>query len=726
MNRSENMQGIGFKTCLLTAAIASALVCSVAGAQPMSPEIMQQVQGLIEEKATRSPVQQKIGSHLIYAGKLSRGEPIASHAHALPLRVRTDAGGRALVDISAAANQTVLQKIADLGGTVLTSFPRYRAIRAWLPLSQMEELAALPDVGAIRPAAEPIHHKLTTSEGDVAHRANLARSTFGVDGSGIKVGVVSDSIDNLAAVQSSGDVGSVTVLPGDSGVPGTGEGTALLEIVYDLAPGASPFFATAGNSEAAMATNIQALRAAGCDIIVDDISFFSEPVFQDGIIAQAVETVAADGALYVSAAGNNGNEDDGTSGTWEGDFTPSSSTISVSNTTEVLHDFGGGTIDPITAEADQPPVVITLQWSDAFGASGNDYDLFIISGNTVVAASTDSQTGTGDPIEAVDITTLKSTGLSVVIGRYSGEARYLHLDTNGGELAINTAGEMYGHPTAVDAISVAAVNAAGRTTPFTGGAADPVEVYSSDGPRRVFYQADGTPITPGNFSSTGGSVRQKPDVAAADCVAVSTPGFDPFCGTSAGSAHAAAIAALVKSANPALTNSQLRTMLTSTALDIEAPGFDRDSGFGLLDAFAAVQSVIAVATATPTTSPTRRVTPTSTPPAIASSAPAAPAAGAGCSLARDPHSSGGGLLALALVAGVAGCRRRGRRMAGEPANTAGAVDGTRGRAPEPARQGSVQSQHTTAGKRSCVRRLIVLRCSIPAVVLMPPTSPALQ
>jgi len=185
---------------------------------------------------------------------------------------------------------------------VVNSFAPYRAIRAWLPLNQVEEVAALPDVVAIRPAIEPIHRKLTTSEGDVAHRANLARSTFGINGSGVSVGVLSDSVDNLAQVQKTGDVGAVTVLPGQSGVPDTGEGTALLEIVYDLAPGAAAFFATTGDSEASMATNIQALRSAGCDILVDDVAFFSEPVFQDGIIAQAIESVAADGAIYVSAA----------------------------------------------------------------------------------------------------------------------------------------------------------------------------------------------------------------------------------------------------------------------------------------------------------------------------------------------------------------------------------------------------------------------------------------
>ena len=121
-----------------------------------------------------------------------------------------------------------------------------------------------------------------------------------------------------------------------------------------------------------------------------------------------------------------------------GDFVASPSTV-VGERDEVLHDFGATPLDAITAEPIQTPVIATLQWSDAFGASGNDYDLFIVSGTNVVAASTDTQAGTGDPFEAVDITALQAQGLSVAIGQFSGEPRYLHLDTNGGALAINTA-----------------------------------------------------------------------------------------------------------------------------------------------------------------------------------------------------------------------------------------------------------------------------------------------
>ena len=76
------------------------------------------------------------------------------------------------------------------------------------------------------------------------------------------------------------------------------------------------------------------------------------------------------------------------------------------------------------------------------------------------------------------------------------------------------------------------------------------ETFTSDGPRRVFYQPDGTPITPGNFTSTGGEVRQKPDIAAADGVLTTVPGFERFFGTSASAPHAAAIAALIAVRQP--------------------------------------------------------------------------------------------------------------------------------------------------------------------------------
>jgi subtilisin family serine protease len=86
----------------------------------------------------------------------------------------------------------------------------------------------------------------------------------------------------------------------------------------------------------------------------------------------------------------------------------------------------------------------------------------------------------------------------------------------------------------------------------------------------------------------------KPDVTGADGVFTKTPGFLPFFGTSAGAPHAAAVAALVKSANPTLTNTQLYNILTTTTVDNMAPGFDRDSGYGIVMAYPAIQKALSL------------------------------------------------------------------------------------------------------------------------------------
>ena len=150
----------------------------------------------------------------------------------------------------------------------------------------------------------------------------------------MKVGVLSDGVDSLAARQASGDLPPACPQAGAcvqvvSARAGDGdEGTAMLEIVHDLAPGAKLYFATAVDGDASFAANILALKNTyGCDIIVDDITYFDEGAFQDGVIAQAVNTVTAAGALFFSSAGNSGRLNAGTSGTWEGDFLNSGTTI---------------------------------------------------------------------------------------------------------------------------------------------------------------------------------------------------------------------------------------------------------------------------------------------------------------------------------------------------------------------------------------------------------------
>jgi hypothetical protein len=635
---------------------------SVAAKQEPVPAIdqsaWQQIQALLEEKEARTAAQQKIDSQLLYAIKMRRGERIATTVQSLSVEVGADDSGRVTVDIAAIVDDKLLNDLRGMGVEVLSVFRQYNSLRAVVLLEQLETIAGFSQVrfiqpkqeallsqaqretpnelqvqpryftpdwrqpsgpygdideraarirAAIRPALisasapnSPLGIGSVTSEGDTTHRAFVARGTFNVDGTGIKIGVLSDGVSSLATSQSTGDLGAVTVLAGQAGFGD--EGTAMLEIIHDLAPGAQLYFATAVNGLPAFAQNIRDLRTAGCDIILDDVGYFVESPFQDGqtpavispnnsgLATQAVNDVVASGALYFSSAANSGNLNDGTSGTWEGDFADGGTLGLVPG--GKVHDF-----DPTAAVAQYDTItgsgiLTNLHWSDPLGASNNDYDLFIITpdGTFVIGSSTNIQNGTQDPYEAIFFA---PTDYRVVILQKTGAAnRFLHLATNRGQLTFGTPGETHGHNAASGGYGVAAVCAV-CVFPSAFSASDVVETFSSDGPRRIFFAGDGSPLTPGNVSSTGGSVLQQPLITAADGAAVSGAGGFPrlFYGTSAAAPHAAAIAALLKSANPALTPAQLKTVLTGTAIDIEGPGTDRDSGAGIVMPVPALQSL---------------------------------------------------------------------------------------------------------------------------------------
>ena len=323
----------------------------------------------------------------------------------------------------------------------------------------------------------------------------------------------------------------------------------MMEIIHDLAPGAQLFFATAFTSDASFADNIRTLRDVyHCDIIVDDVTYSGEGAFQDGRIAQAVNAVTASGALYFSSAGNSGNLTSGTSGIWEGDFNPGPASATRLPAGYTLHIFGGTqAFNRLTSATND----ISTQWSDPLGGSSNDYDMFILNaaGTSITCASTDVQTGTQDPLEECFRSGEGFTADSrIVIAKKAGAAiRALHMDTFGSSpLSISTSGATYGHNGGRNTVTTAATywnSARTGTRPFVGGAANPTEVFSSDGPRKIFFNPDGTAITPGNFlfGSNGGTTLTKPDIATADGVSTKTPGFLPFFGTSAAAPHAAAV-----------------------------------------------------------------------------------------------------------------------------------------------------------------------------------------
>lgn len=633
------------------------------GGVQLSPAVIAQMESLIAEKSARTPAQRKISSSLLYAnsGRFSAALAEAKDpAQQIKSLDQVDDQGRVLVDIK--GDMSALNgRIESLGGTVVDLGSSHA--RAWLGLDRVEGLAAESAVKSIHAAHQAMtwrtdkpggNPKWRTgsraervaamqaveaawtgpvsvlpeapsafvdpdtnranggskiSQGDKGHAADRARRFFGVDGTGMKIGVLSDSDDFKDQSIASGDLPpNTTTVPGQDGRPGSGEGTAMMQIVHDLAPGADLFFATAFISPESFADNIRRLRFEfHCDVIIDDIIYFFESPYEDDIIAQAVADVTADGGLYFSSAGNGGNFDDGTSGTWEGDFRPSGALATLPSGYTV-HSFGNGVIAN-RIEATGGPLI--LHWSDpgslANPASSNDYDIFVLDNNlrNVAVAATDIQDGDDLPFEFLGF--LIPPGFRVVIAANPGaETRALQTVIFNGEFGISTGGSTFGHNSAADAFGVAAVDAAEASGgEFAAGPTTPIEVFSSDGPRRIFFDRNNQPINPAKpvptFGSGGGVSRAKPDLTAADGVVTTLPGgsgLNPFFGTSAAAPHAGAIAALLKAAVPTATPAQIRTALLTGSLDIEATGADRNSGRGIVSAFLSLQKVGAKAAVT--------------------------------------------------------------------------------------------------------------------------------
>jgi len=623
-----------------------------------------QINALNQEKNSRTPAQRKIDSNVLYTLRMMDGMPAAPGVAYLETGVELDAHNCIAVDIVANVTDSLRSMLSDAGAHILYSNAGLHSMRALIPSARIESIAASPDVIFISPQQNSNHnaHKATPkdlspygfltapgfderaanvrrqlmktmdttgtpfygqgsveTQGDLAHLAFQARGLYGVNGAGLKIGVLSDGVTSAALSQATGDLPPTCGVPAVSpcltvlsGQAGNGdEGTAMLEIVHDMAPGANLYFATAASGLANFAANIEALQAAGCNIVIDDVFYTIESPFQDGqaasvvsttqggVVTQAVNTVASEGVFYFSSAGNQGNLDIGTSGTYEGDFVPQAAASPLPSGN--VHNFGSGAIyDTITNPGIQ---ALVLYWADPLGGSGNDYDLYLLdsTGVTIVGASTNIQNGTQDPWEEIDSGYVADNNRVMVFQNTGAQNRFFHLENYRGELQVNTAGETHGHGAASGAYTVAATPAAAAFGPPTPDgpypgpfvSTDQIEYFSSDGLRRIFFNADSSAITPGNFSSTGGTVLNKPDITAADGVSVTGVGnFDnPFYGTSAAAPAAGSIAALVLSADPTITQADMKTALESTAIDIMAPGFDRDAGNGIVMATSAIASL---------------------------------------------------------------------------------------------------------------------------------------
>ncbi len=486
------------------------------------------------------------------------------------LSVRTDGTLGVTIRVSRFGKRD-REELERLGLEITFASARDRYIEGWLAYDQVSSVALLDFVTAIRPTFKPYANAgIVTTQGDSILLANQARQTFGVSGLGVKVGVISDSVDGIQQSQSTGDLPSVQVLKFGEG---EGEGTAMLEIVHDLAPDAQLAF-YGPSSIGDMSSGILALAAAGCDVIVDDLSFFGSPDFEDGLIASSVNQVAASGVTYVTAAGNFAESN------FQDDF---SGVGSIGGPTRNVHGFPDHNGVQGFVIPGQTTGRVILQWADRFGSASDDYDLYIInSGGSIVATSDDAQDGNDDPIEFAQVTNSSSQSqvFYAIVDLFNGSPRRFNLllpDIS--DLQFKSAfGSIGGHQTSVGAITVATINAGDPGN-------DTIASYSSQGPADSFFPV---PVR-----------RFKPDITGIDGVAITGAfGFsNPFFGTSAAAPHIAGIAALMSSYDPNLTPAAVLESLQRSSFDLGSTGFDFVFGSGRANALGAVRGFPRIASA---------------------------------------------------------------------------------------------------------------------------------
>ncbi len=554
--------------------------------------------------------------------------------------VRFESGAAARVDA-----------LREAGAEIVNTSAQYQTVTVAVRPADLPAIAAVTGVAAVTEALAPVVHAecagAVRSEGDEQLGAQRAREDFAVNGSGVTVGILSDSFnrDAGAATHAAGDVASGD-LPGagspcgsqtpvgvldDSEAEGEDEGRAMAQIVHDLAPGANIDFATAFNGELGFAENIGKLVSAGAKVLTDDVAYLEEPFFQEGPVANALTAAVNSGVSYFSAAGNDNTV--GTEGASKGRNIASWETPSFRDSEECPPLLIAATepglehcldFNPSSGKDDTfgitvaggDTLTVDLQWAEPWNGVKTDLDAYLLNaageplfgedekGDTVLVGGYGNNIASQRPVElvqwenpsplpaevqlaidrcfgtcneAASATTLPRLKLALLEG---GVTATEYPVSGGGDIVGPT---IYGHAGSGAAIAVGAVRY---------NASKP-ESYSSRGPVKHFFgpvtgASAAAPIAPQEIS--------KPDIVATDCNATTffaqqdSGGTWRFCGTSASAPHAAAVAALMRQANPGASPTEISAALKGTAKPLTGFGIN-DVGAGLIEAREAVARV---------------------------------------------------------------------------------------------------------------------------------------
>jgi hypothetical protein len=583
---------------------------------------------------------------LVRAGRASQAAALDLPARGAGSLMRREGGSLlTYVRVSDTSAATVAA-IRGAGATIVHVSPDYRVVTAAVPAARLDTVGRLAQVDyvseALAPTVAPVTAKATrnsgtaatcgkaTSEGDGVLKAATTRSAYGVDGSGVKVGVLSDSwdIDPSDATSAAQDVKSGD-LPGatnpcgrktpvqvlheatlDEG--GADEGRAMAQLVHDLAPGATLMFSTAFDGEFAMADYIVELYRKGATVITDDITYYSEPFYQRGAIGNAVRYVSQRGVVYTSSAGNSntvfthpkvGPKDVGAYDTLA--YRPTACPAGIpKGTKRTCHDFDGTSkTDPSLSFNVSSGGVMTVDYQNAQPVDGitTDFDLYLLDRGThdTLAVSDNNNPASKSSFEILQWQndTGRSRVVDLVVVRDTGTRkpamRMVFFDLTGlqgVERPVGSGGdvvgryETFGHNADPDALTTAAADWATPSKP---------QQYSSRGPLRWVFN----PVSPSGKPAKAFAkpkVVAKPDVTAVDRT-LTTFFYGPshrFSGTSAAAPHVAAVAALLFDVKPGVSGFAVRRAIKESVVKLSYT--PNSVGLGRVDAYAAAKKLAPV------------------------------------------------------------------------------------------------------------------------------------
>ncbi len=553
-------------------------------------------------------------------------------------------------------DETVLKKFVFPDSVVTGYYPEYNCVTLSVKGdADLRAIAAIAEVVQVKPAYrgdtnKPVSNAL--NQGDQAHRTSAVRHNRFLDGYSQKVGVLSNSfswspvVRNANTLPGLGEPGILTKstpqdngeLPRevqiladdvDQGPDPEDEGEGMAELIYDMAPGAALAFHTAEPDYFRLAAGIAALRKAGCTITTDDYTYFDEPWFMDGPVSLEITRNVGAGVPHFTCSGN--SRDTATRRNYS-DINPSADEQGAAPTGLDIHNWGepyGGFL-PITVPGGRTLTLI-LQWNQPWQSiapsskgSQIDLDLYLalapdnaaLTATPFKSVNVQGTTGApaGDPIEIISVVNTGTDPATIyaVIDHYRGSKTVIPQNRSvpvefwlwayrpSDDTVIPFSGPVTtGHQTA------AGVACVGAVPYFEAPGFNPVD----NGPTAL--------IDPEYFSARGGSIRipfnflgrfaartiSVPNMAAVDGVDTSVfggfdfdfTGYPNFFGTSASAPNAAAVAALIRQAQPGRKPADVLKPMMATAVDVtgarSAPGFDDVTGSGLVDAESALNIV---------------------------------------------------------------------------------------------------------------------------------------